>query len=310
MRSDPSLPLPEFIEPMLARPASAFDSDEHLFEIKWDGTRGLAFVGDDIRIMNRRRVDISERYPELIQQLRGLPRGTILDGEIVVLKNGQPDFQALQSREQARNDFKISILSRQQPATYICFDQLYRAHKPVLSLRCDQRRELLEETLAQAARDSLLMSKGIVGLGIQYFEQVCAQNLEGIVAKRLNSPYLPGKRTDAWQKIKRQQDLVCAIIGYVAEGEADLGSIILAAEVEGTLKYVGKVGSGMTEVERVELVQKLTRFRRPKPIVACRTMEAVWVEPELFCRVRFMEWTRDRHLRAPVYGGLYEVVHG
>ena len=156
---------------------------------------------------------------------------------------------------------------------------------------------MLEESLAEAQRESLVMSKGIVGSGISYFEQVCAQNLEGIVAKRLNSPYLPGKRTDAWQKIKRQQNLICAIVGYVAEGEADLGSIILAAEVEGVLRYVGKVGSGMTEVERVELVRKLIKFRRSKPIVACRAAEAVWVEPELFCTVRFMEWTRDRHLR-------------
>ena len=303
--------LPQFIEPMLARPGKAFDSDKHLFEVKWDGTRGTAYIdAGEARLMNRRRVDISHRYPELIERLRHLPAGTILDGEIIVMKDGKPDFQALQSREQARTEMKIALGARLQPAVFVCFDQLYRRHESIMPWRCDDRRSQLRETLASMTQNLVTMSEGIVGAGIKYFDQVCAQGLEGIVAKRIDSPYLPGKRVDAWQKIKRQQSAVCIIIGYVPEGEADLGSIVLAADFEGALRYVGKVGSGFTEGLRVELVKRLHPRRRSTPIVQCRVTDAVWVEPELLCTVRFMEWTRDHHLRAPVYGGLYEARNG
>ncbi|HTL29011.1 MAG TPA: hypothetical protein VL282_07320, partial [Tepidisphaeraceae bacterium] len=251
-------------------------------------------------------VDISHRYPELIERLRNLPPGTVIDGEIVVMQNGRPEFQLLQSREQARTKMKIELGSRHHPAVFICFDQLYKDYASIMTARCHERRAVLRDTLATAKQDLLVMSEGIVGHGIEYFERVCAQELEGMVAKRLDSPYLPGKRLDAWQKIKRQQSVVCAIIGYVPEGERDLRNIVLAADVEGTLRYVGRVGSGFSDAIRFDLLERLRPRRRTKPIVNCRVTEAIWVEPHLFCTVRFMEWTRDHHLRAPVYGGLYE----
>src|SRR6187200_1175466 len=109
--------LPAFVEPMLAKPGKPFDSDQHLFEIKWDGTRALAFIDRrGHQLLNRRRVDMTDRYPEMAF-LSTLPKGTIIDGEMVVLRNGKPDFNALQSREHARSARKITMVSRSTPAT-------------------------------------------------------------------------------------------------------------------------------------------------------------------------------------------------
>src|SRR5229473_7233260 len=113
--------LPRFVPPMLAKPGVPFDSQEHLFELKWDGTRVLAFIEQGgYRLVNRHRVDVTDRYPEL-GFLANLPAGIVLDGEIVVLRQGKPDFGLLLSRNQARASLKIQSLARTFPATYIVF---------------------------------------------------------------------------------------------------------------------------------------------------------------------------------------------
>src|SRR5687768_15377587 len=118
-------PLPDFIAPMLARPGEAFDSEGHLFEVKWDGTRALAFIDKDgYRLLNRRRADLTARYPEF-EPLCEFPAGTVLDGEVVVLRNGKPDFEAYMVREQARTPMKWRTLAQTMPATYVVFDLLY-----------------------------------------------------------------------------------------------------------------------------------------------------------------------------------------
>src|SRR5216683_7608953 len=117
--------LPRFVPPMLAKPGVPFDSPEHLFEVKWDGTRALAFVDSrGYRLVNRHRADVTDRYPEL-GLLNDLPRGIVLDGEVVVLRQGKPDFGLLLSRNQARSPLKIQFLARILPVTYVVFDLLY-----------------------------------------------------------------------------------------------------------------------------------------------------------------------------------------
>src|SRR5258706_9909448 len=188
----PAGALPRFIPPMLASPGEAFDSADHLFEIKWDGTRALAFVeGGSYRIVNRREIDITDSYPEF-SVLAGLPSGTVLDGEIVVLSaDGKPDFSALQSREHADSATRARLQAKARPATYMVFDQLYRSGESIMPLSCDKRREMLAITIAALNNPSVIMSQGIVGDGRAYFEQASLECLEGVVAKRLNSPYLP-----------------------------------------------------------------------------------------------------------------------
>jgi ATP-dependent DNA ligase len=150
---------------MLAKRGASFDSPEHLFEIKWDGTRVLAFVESrGYRLVNRHRADVTDRYPEL-GFLDLLPAGTVLDGEVVVLQDGKPSFGLLLSRNQARAPFKILSLARTLPATYVVFDLLYDRFEPLLTLPLWARRQRLETVVRACANSGFVFSEGIVGSG-------------------------------------------------------------------------------------------------------------------------------------------------
>ena len=305
--------LPEYVEPMLARLGEPFDDPRFLFEVKWDGTRAIAFIdaGSPVRLMNRRRRDIAWRYPEL-SFLAELPPGTVLDGEIVCLdRDGKPDFQKLQSREQAQSDRRAAHSSKVYPATYIAFDQLYDRGTPILDLSCSERREHLRATVATASNPRLLMSEGIVGTGVCYFDDVVGRGLEGVIAKRLDSRYESGRRTGAWVKVKRRMVLTCVVIGFVPEGTDDFGSLIIAAVDEteggGDLRCVGRVGSGFDARLREKINAYLYSHPRAKPVIPCRE-KGQWVEPGLYCTVRCMELTADGHMRAPVFVEI--IAHG
>lgn len=306
-RASEAAALPDFIPPMLASAGEAFDSDAHLFEVKWDGSRAMAFVDRPgaCRLVNRRRIDVTSRYPEL-QMLGNLPPGTVLDGEVVMLKDGKPDFELLQGREHTRDPMQIRFAAARQPVTFIAFDLLYTNFDSVMDRPLTQRRDALRPMIERLASPRVVFSEGITGAGNAYFDAVCERGLEGIVAKRLNSRYLPGKRTDAWIKIKRQHACVCVVIGFVPEGADDLGSLLVAMEDGGKVAYVGRVGSGMTTTQRLELRRQLDALLQDAPVIECRHKGAVWVRPAIYCRVRYMERTSSGQLRAPVF---VEVCH-
>ena len=197
--------LPRFVPPMLAKSGDPFDSPEHLFEVKWDGTRVLAFVESrGYRLVNRHRVDVTDRYPEL-GFLHDLPAGVVLDGEVVVLRQGKPDFGLLLSRNQARASFKIQFRARILPVTYIVFDLLYERYESLLAQPLGTRRKRLEKLIQGCAHPRLVFSQGVVGSGKAFFAEICHQGLEGMMAKRLASRYRPGRRTGAWIKIKPRE---------------------------------------------------------------------------------------------------------
>lgn len=296
-------PLPQFIAPMLATPGKPFDSAEHLFEIKWDGTRGLAFIEDGAcRLVNRRRIDFTDRYPEFACLSR-LPPGTVLDGEVVVLHRGKPDFDRLMAREQLRTPFKIKTSARAMPATYIVFDVLYENYASLMTRPLHQRRERLKALVAACGDEHLILSQGVVADGTAFYEEAVKLGLEGVVAKRLDSQYLPGKRTLAWVKIKRFERIFCAIIGFIPDGDDDFRSLVIAAESEQGLRPVGKVGTGFDGRLRARLNKLLWPRVCERPIVACR-LRAQWVTPGLYCWVTCMERTKGGELRAPVFAEL------
>jgi len=296
-------PLPDFVAPMLAKVArQPFDSDRHSFEIKWDGTRALAFVeGGGYRLRNRRARDIVQTYPEL-ELLAGLPPGLVLDGEICVLRDGTPDFAGMLEREQGRTAQRCRELARESPATYVVFDLLYHRGDDVMRRPLVERRALAEEVVRGCGDPRLVFSEGIVGAGIAFFEQLRQRQLEGMVAKRLDSRYRPGERTSAWQKIKAAHRLQCAILGYLADGD-DLRSLIIAApDPDGHLQCVGRVGSGLTQAKAAELLALLRARPRAGPLIDCG-MDGAWVEPGLFCEVSYFERSATG-LRAPVFESL------
>jgi DNA ligase D-like protein (predicted ligase) len=293
---------------MLAKIGAPFDDPAWLFEIKWDGTRALAFVeGGDYRLRNRKGNDAKPRYPEL-DVLRRLPEGTIVDGEVTVLVDGRPSFHGMLQREQARGAARARALAGRLPAVYVVFDLLYRGGEPILDRPLSERRAALRDVLAGFdGSGRVLASEGVVGRGLAYFEEAGRRDLEGIVAKRLDSRYLPGKRTEAWLKIKRSQRVLCVILGFLPEGPRAVSSLVIATEEAGILLPAGRVGSGLDAAMRAELRSRLEPLAIANPLLPAAAAsvaageEVRWVEPSLVCEVKFLERTPEGQLRAPVF---------
>lgn len=305
--------LPQFVEPMLAMLGrEPFDSDDYLFEIKWDGLRALTFVeSGGYRILGRSTADFTPRYPEL-DFLANLPPGTLIDGELVVLRDGKPDFHEVMAREQARDPGRIRGLMATHPVAYIAFDLIYRDGASLLKTPLVERRDRLREIVAACGDPRLAFSDGVTGEGLRFYDGIVEQGLEGMVAKRLSSPYRPGRRTESWIKVKPRHSIQCVILGYVAEGN-DLRSLVVAADFDGRLEAVGRVGSGLTAQVGQRLLKQLRTLHRDEALIECPETGAFgpsqapqWVDPELFCSVSFVERNANGGLRAPVFERLLE----
>jgi len=296
--------LNEKIPPMLAYSSEPFDSKRHIFEIKWDGTRCILFLKEGkIYLQNRRLMDITDRYPELKQIVKCIKaKNAILDGEIVILRDGKPDFNLLQQREHATNSIKITLLSRDLPATYIAFDLLFLNGKSYVEMPLIKRKELLKQILEES--EYLVESRYIEEKGITFFKKVLEQGLEGIMAKAKDSPYIIGKRSRYWLKIKPKHSAICYIVGYT-EGKGErkglIGALVLATQEEGKWKYRGKVGTGFTEEELSLLLTLLKKIETKKGVVKSPFKNVHWVEPILKCEVIFQEITKKGCFRSPVF---------
>jgi len=298
--------LPDDVPPMLCTIGTAFDDDAFLFEVKWDGVRALAYVDDGgLRAHSRNRRDLAGRYPEL-QILTALPPGTLLDGEIVVLRpDGTPDFPAVLARENARSERRVQQVARAHPVVYVVFDLLFDAGEPLLDQPLHARRSRLAARIGALGSERIIASEGVVGRGRQFFAAVRARGLEGMVGKRLDSRYRPGERSPHWQKIKPVHVVHCAILGYEPDGERDFRSLIIGTDVDGELHCVGKVGSGLTVADKQRLFPLLLARRRAQPLVPTE-LRGCWVEPGLYCSVSYLERTASGSLRAPVFLALLD----
>jgi DNA ligase D-like protein (predicted ligase) len=292
------------VEPMLAMAGEPFDSDDHLYEVKWDGVRCLAAVEQgEVRLWGRELADYTARYPEMAT-LRELPSGTLVDGELVVLREGRADLDAVLRRHQLTGRFKTKLASRQSPVLYVVFDILFHGGRSLLTQPLCQRRQILADTLRRLDSSRVILSEGFVGAGKVLFEQVVRQGHEGVMAKHLSSCYLPGRRSSSWLKIKPTEILPCVIIGYIPSRNG-FHSLLVATQREGSLRYVGEVSVGLTRQEWGNLAPRLPGKIRQEPIVPCRK-KAVWLEPELYCRVRSLGWTHSGRLRGASLAGLIE----
>jgi DNA ligase D-like protein (predicted ligase) len=288
--------------PMLATSAQPFDSDEYVFEVKWDGVRALAAVDQGHwRLWGRQRAGYDGRYPEL-EVLRRLPAGTVVDGELVLFQDGRPDLHALLRRHHLVQPDRIRHASRQSPIHYLLFDILYHRGRPLLQEPWQRRRSVLAEMLSVLDVPVLVLSAALAGRGQDVFARVVAQGHEGIMAKHQSSTYLPGQRSAAWRKIKAAEVLPCVIIGYTPSPDG-IGSLLVASSHQGPLRYVGQVSTGLSEHVKRDLGHCLARRRRPQPVVACRR-SGLWVEPDLYCQVRFLHGSGRGQLRSPCFLGL------
>lgn len=295
------------IAPMLAEPAEGpFDSSEYFFEVKWDGTRALAFVGGKTRLQNRRFVDITARYPDIVINIKGSE--AILDGEIIVMHKGIPDFRMLARREHIIDPLKIKYLSQQLPASYIVFDILYHDGIDLTGKPLFERKKILDEVLFES--DSVLRCDYISGDGEKYYRAVVERGLEGVMAKRMDSPYLTGRRSRYWLKIKKMRTLELIICGITkGEGwrEPYFGALLLGGYMGGKLTYMGRVGTGFEASDLEMLMEEFRGLESKCPFEEIPEVDAevkTWLVPRLVCMVEFNEITHDKRLRAPRYKGL------
>ena len=305
-------PFPERLAPMLASSVGQpFDSANHLFEIKWDGIRCLALINPagKLTLQSRNFNDITDKFPELHALPKNCHTGTIFDGELVVLDSQfKPDFSLIQRRIRANSPHTIISYSRQFPITYMVFDLLYRNNQELFHLPLSQRKELLLASLEE--KQPWVISRSVESLGKAYATIVFGQGFEGVMAKDKGSPYLPGKRSEFWLKIKNRQQLVATIIGFTAAARATrIDALVLAKESpDGRLTYIGRAGTGFGHQEATKLLQLLVNNLRATPAVAVPAAEAEtwWVKPVFKCRIEYLEFTKDGLLRHPTYRGLVQ----
>lgn len=309
-------PMPERIEPMAARTGGLpADDDAFAYEIKWDGIRAVARLDrGQLDLTGRNGTDYRPRYPEL-RPLGGALGATraILDGEIVAFdEDGRPSFERLQSRMHLTDDGTIRRRAKELPVTYAIFDLLWLDGHLTTGLPYRDRRRLLEELDLNGPcwRTPAAHTDG----GAALLAATREQGIEGIVAKRLDSIYEPGRRSGAWIKVKNvlRQEVV---VGGWSPGEGGrattLGAICVGVHDEaGTLRYAGKVGSGFTGATLDLVTSRLAPLRRETSPFTGRQPPrgTVFVEPELVAEVEFREWTASGTLRAPVFKGLRDDV--
>jgi DNA ligase D-like protein (predicted ligase)/DNA ligase D-like protein (predicted 3'-phosphoesterase) len=292
--------------PMLARPAERpFDDPSWVFEVKWDGIRAIAYVGETLSVRSRNDQELLGKFPEL-EELKSLTEDAVLDGEIVVMRDGSPDFRAAARRNKLTNPSEIDEARAASPATYIVFDIMEKDGVNLIDRPLQKRLEILKAAVKQGRYVAL--SAPIKEHGVDYYEAAVRRGLEGVVAKRLSSTYQPGARSSDWLKVKRVKSCDCVVFGYTPGegGRADtFGALLLGLYDEGRPVYVGRVGTGFTDLDLRGIRNTLDGLRTDtKWFMDLDIPEgSTWVKPRLVAQVGYQEATRDLRLRAPRFLG-------
>lgn len=272
-----------------------FDSDEWLFEIKWDGYR--AFATKNALMSRSRKISFNQRYPAIFKAIQKLPGKFLIDGEIVILDaKGRANFQFLQNYQK----------TQQGTPYYYVFDILFLNGKDLTHLPLIERKNILKALLPKSG--PIRFSEHVLGKGKAFFREIKKLGLEGMIAKKTESTYQFG-RSKNWLKIKtgRRQEVVIGGFTEPKGSRKKFGALLVGVYEKGKFVYTGHVGGGLKgevldEVYALlqkDISNKCPFFEEPHP-----NNPVTWVKPKLVCEVAFAEWTQDGMMRQPIFKGM------
>ncbi len=285
-------------KPMLLKEISKpFDSKDYFFEIKFDGIRALVFASPKhVSIQTRNKQDITNLFPELQEIKKLVTKEVVFDGEITAFYNNLPSFSHLQERTHLKNPVKIKAQSQENPITYIVFDILYEG-KDLTNLPLTTRKMILDN---YSNNDVFIKSKIISEYGKDLFKSIKKLGLEGIVAKKKDSPYLIDERSANWLKIKNLKEDNFYIGGYTDTNKNESITIYLGEKIKNKLFYVGKVSMA----KKHELFKKIIQSKKRETSPFTDYNDAInYITPKFQCHVKYLERTKSNHLRQPIFKG-------
>lgn len=281
------------IKPMLLGEVDeVFDSKEYLYEVKYDGIRVLVFVSKDkIVIRSRYGIDITGLFPEMKVLCKMVKDDVIFDGEIIMLDNNKVSFSKLQKRIHLKNKKTIEFLSKTNPVIFICFDVIYEG-KDLINLNLLERKDILNK---YKDNDVFIKSTYVIEEGTKLFNAIKKLDMEGIVAKKINSKYLVNERSDDWLKIKNYKGEDFIILGYINKEESHVISLVLGEYLNKKIVYVGKVILG----KKRSLADKILKMKKSKAVVKIKDKDVIYIKPEIKCLIKYLERTENGLLRQP-----------
>ena len=285
------------IKPMLiSEMTEPFNDPDWIYELKLDGIRCIAYLDKETELRNKRNLRLLPKVPELSNIHQFAKERCILDGELVILKNGVPDFFELQKRALTTNKFKIQLSQEHYPACFVAYDILYCKDTELINLPLLERKEILSDTIVEDPQ--LAISRYIPEKGIELFDIAKRQQLEGVIAKKKSSKYYFDKRTKDWIKFKFLADQDFVVCGYILK-EKGVTSIVLGQYHNKELVYKGHVTFGVKygDLKKLETIPE-----SPFLITPPGNEDAVWLKPELVCVVQYMPNDKGT-LRQPVFKG-------
>ena len=298
--------LPDRLGPMLPMPAAEpFDSAQYCFDVAWAGVRALASISrGEVRLWGRDLGDLTDRYPE-VQALAGLaPEETMVDGELIVSDpDGRPDRVALELRQQAPMVARVDQIV--PPVTYVVYDLLYLRGRSMLKEPLERRRPRMSEAIKSSGR--IYAVEPVAEDGLALFEAAREKGLEGVVAKRFDSPYRPGQRHPDWLQVDgvRKQDF--AVLGFIPQAGPRLLEALIVGVFDGrTFRPVGKVVGGFDREASIRLRKSLDALPAAAPPEEPRWNDEriCWTKPATAVSIKFSEWDPKGQLRFPIFNAL------
>ena len=267
-----------------------FDDENYIYELKLDGIRCVAYIEPkSVTLQNKRYKDVIDIYPELSEIRKCVKKRVILDGELVVLTDGKPDFYALQRRSLMTDSFRKSLAAKKNPVQFVAYDILYYNETDLTDKSLMERKEILSKAVTEG--HNLSVSRWIEKNGVAFFELAKKENLEGIVAKKKDGLYFIGKRTSEWIKIKVMQDEDLLVLGFQPDENGKVKDLILGYyDDTGELKCRGKVYLGVSKAEQ-KIIAEFAKKNTVKRPWFDKYKNVVWLKPQLVGTAHFMHET-------------------